>query len=345
MRIAMDAFEAGFEPLTGTGRYVRALLKHLGPVTAFHKRGHRVPGGVPLRCPANRTVWSQLRLPAALAWRRFDVLHVPGPRVPWLKRAALVSTIHDVAFLRFPEMFLPGHRQRLGFFTRQAVARSDRLIAVSECTKRDLCERLGADPARVDVVHHGVDREVFCPDGPVARRQRPYILSVGALQPRKNFLMLIRAYRQLGRPVDLLIAGQRGWMWEQIEREAGDGVVLLGHVSDAELPALYRGAAVVAMPSLYEGFGLPLLEAMACGAVVAASNASSFPEVAGDAAVLLDPREPDRWAETMRELLGNEERRRQLRQKAIERAGLFSWERTAEQTREVYRKAVSAAGA
>ncbi len=333
MQIALDAFEAGFEPLTGTGRYVRSLLKHLGPVTAFHKRGHTVPGDVPLRCPANRTVWSQLRLPAALARRRFDVVHVPGPRVPWLKRGALVSTIHDLAFLRFPDMFLPGHRRRLEFFTRQAVRRSERLIAVSECTKRDLCELLGADPERVDVVHHGVDHELFRPDGPVARRERPYILSVGALQPRKNFLTLIRAYRQLKRPVELLIAGQRGWMFEEIEREAGNGVVLLGHVSDAELPALYRGAAVVAMPSLYEGFGLPLLEAMACGAPVVASNASCFPEVAGDAAILCGP---DDWVEALRQALDHPP----PRERSLKRAAEFAWEKTAQKTREVYRKAV-----
>jgi glycosyltransferase involved in cell wall biosynthesis len=330
MQIALDAFEAGFEPLTGTGRYVRALLKHLGPVTAFHKRGHQVPGGTPLRCPANRTVWSQLRLPAALARRRFDVVHVPGPRVPWLKRGALVSTIHDLAFLKFPEMFRPGHRQRLEFFTRQALKRSHRLIAVSDCTKRDL-EAWGA--RTVDVVHHGVDHDLFKPDGPVTRRERPYILSVGALQPRKNFLTLIRAYRQLSRPVDLLIAGQRGWMYEEIERAAGNGVVLLGHVSDAELPALYRGAAVVAMPSLYEGFGLPVLEAMACGAPVVASNASCFPEVCGDAATLVGP---DEWVEALRQALD----RPPARERSLKRAAEFTWEKTAAKTLEVYRKAV-----
>jgi glycosyltransferase involved in cell wall biosynthesis len=330
MEIALDAFEAGFEPLTGTGRYVRSLLKHLGPVTAFHKHGHNVPG-IALRCPANRTVWSQLRLPAALACRRFDVLHVPGPRVPWLKRGALVSTIHDLAFLKFPEMFRPAHRQRLEFFTRQAVKRSDRLIAVSECTKRDMQELL--DAKNVDVVHHGVDHELFKPDGPLAKREKPYILSVGALQPRKNFLALIRAYRQLKRTVELLIAGQRGWMWEEIEREAGSGVVFLGHVSDAELPALYRGAAVVAMPSLYEGFGLPLLEAMACGAPVVAANASCFPEICGDAATLVGP---DDWPDALAQALDHPP----SRERSLRRAAEFTWERTATQTLEVYRKAV-----
>jgi glycosyltransferase involved in cell wall biosynthesis len=330
VNIALDAFEAGFEPLTGTGRYVQALLRSLGPVTAFHKHGHSVPG-IALRCPTNRTVWSQLRLPAALACRQFDVVHVPGPRVPWLGRGKLVSTIHDLAFLKFPEMFLPAHRQRLEFFTRQAVKRSDRLIAVSECTKRDLQELLGA--VCVDVVHHGVDHEVFRPGGLVTRREKPYILSVGALQPRKNFLALIRAYRQLRRPVELLIAGQRGWMWEEIERETGNGVVLLGHVNDEELPALYRGAAVVAMPSLYEGFGLPLLEALACGAPVVASNASCFPEVCGDAAILCGPND---WTDALAQALDHPP----SQERSLKRAAEFTWERTAAKTREVYRKAI-----
>jgi glycosyltransferase involved in cell wall biosynthesis len=328
VNIALDAFEAGFEPLTGTGRYVRSLLKHLCPVAAFHKHGHDVPG-IALRCPANRTVWSQMRLPVALARRQFDVLHVPGPRVPWLVRGKLVSTIHDLAFLKFPEMFLPAHRHRLEFFTRQAVKRSDRLIAVSECTKQDLQELLGAK--NVDVVHHGVDHEVFKPNGPVTRREKPYILSVGALQPRKNLLTLIRAFRQLKRPVELLIAGQRGWMWEEIEREAGKGVVLLGHVSDEELPALYRGAGVVAMPSLYEGFGLPLLEAMACGAPVVASNASCFPEVCSDAAMLVGP---DDWPDALAQALDHPP----ARERSLKRAAEFTWEKTAKQTLEVYWK-------
>jgi glycosyltransferase involved in cell wall biosynthesis len=236
------------------------------------------------------------------------------------------------------------------WFTRNAVRRADRIIAISESTKRDLCELLGADAGRVDVVHHGVDHELFRPDVTPAQRTTPYILSVGTLQPRKNYVMLMRAFNRLCesrcKQIELLIAGQRGWMYDEIEAEAKKSpyagrIHLLGYVGDEMLAPLYRGATLVAMPSLYEGFGLPLLEAMACGAPVVASNASSFPEVAGDAAVLLDPDEPDVWAEAMRELLGNEEKRRALQQKAIERAELFSWERTAQQTLVVYRKAAA----
>jgi glycosyltransferase involved in cell wall biosynthesis len=228
----------------------------------------------------------------------------------------------------------------LQWFTRNAVRRADHLIAISECTKRDIIEIYGRRAEDITVVHHGVDHEVFRPDGPATRRAKPYILTVGALQPRKNLRTLIRAYRQLRLPVELVIAGQRGWMWEEIEREAGPGVVFLGYVSDADLPALYRGAAVVAMPSLYEGFGLPLLEAMACGAPVVAAYASCFPEVVGDAAVLVDPHDVTAWAEALRRVIETPP----PRQLSLRRAAAFTWERTARETLAVYARAARGDG-
>jgi glycosyltransferase involved in cell wall biosynthesis len=341
MRIALDALEAGVEPLTGTGWYVRELLSRLPVqfVTPFCRRGNSVPGAVALRSPLNRTVWSQARLPVALARRRFDVVHIPGPRVPWLVSGKLVSTIHDVAFMKFPEMFRPSHRQRLEFFTRQAVRRSTRLITISTQTKRDLCEVFGADPSRVDVVHHGVDHRRFFPGD--VKSATPYILSVGALQPRKNFKTLVEAYRLAKLPAELWIAGQRGWMWEEIEAQAGNGVRFLGYVPDEELAGLYRGAQAVVMPSLYEGFGLPLLEAMACGVPVVAANASCFPEVTGGAAVLVEPLDVNGWTVELQRVCGDDTHCQELRERGLKRAAEFSWERTAEETLEVYRKALS----
>ena len=348
MKIAIDATESFWPKLTGTGVYTRQLLRALRPLLVSEelsvlgiRAAETDTSFVPpeslrlLRSPRYRTVWSQVRLPLHLLAHRYDLLHVPGHKLPVLAPCRTVVTIHDLAVLKFPDTFLPLHRQRLAWFTRNAVRRANRIIAISECTKRDLCELLEADPGRIDVVHHGVDHDLFRPDGSVAQRDRPYILSVGALQPRKNYLTLIRAYRRMKRPVDLLIAGQRGWMWEEIEREAGNGVVVLGHVRDAELPALYRGAALVAMPSLYEGFGLPLLEAMACGAPVVASNASCFPEVCGDAAILVEPRDEEAWTAALTEALDVPP----PRERSLKRAGEFTWELTAAKTLEVYRKA------
>ena len=363
MKIAIDATESFWPQLTGTGVYTRQLLRHLQPLLTGDELtvlGIRAAHGDTsfvrpeslrlLRSPRYRSVWSQARLPLHLMAHRYDLLHVPGHKLPVLAPCKTVVTIHDLAFLRFPETFKSLHRQRLVWFTRNAVRRADRIIAISESTKRDLRELLGAPDERIDVVHHGVDHGLFRPDVAPAVRTTPYILSVGTLQPRKNYAMLIRAFKRLcerrREPIELLIAGQHGWMWEGIETETrkqpfADRIKLLGYVEDPQLPALYHGAALVAMPSLYEGFGLPLLEAMACGAPLVASNASCFPEVVGDAAVTLDPLDEDAWMNTMNELLDDSAKREALGRKGLERARLFTWEQTAQQTLYVYRKAVA----
>jgi glycosyltransferase involved in cell wall biosynthesis len=256
-------------------------------------------------------------------------------------------TIHDLAFLRFPQTFKPLHRQRLVWFTRNAVHRADRIIAISESTKHDLCNLMAVPTDRIDVVHHGVDHDLFHEDGLAAKRAVPYILSVGTVQPRKNYSLLLRAFEKVcemwREPLELVIVGQRGWMWEPIEAEIRTSPVAtrihwLGYVADEQLPPLYRGATLVAMPSLCEGFGLPLLEAMACGAPVIASAASCFPEVCGDAARLIDPNDERAWADAMRELLGDAEKRNELRRRGLARAAQFTWERTARETIAVYHK-------
>lgn len=339
MKIALDASEAFWPPLTGTGVYTRALLGHLPPAEIVALAAQPAPGVRQLRCPRNRTLWSQLRLPAHLLTHRYDLLHVPGHKLPRYCPCPTVVTIHDLAFLKFPDTFRPAHRQRLIWFTTDAVRRSTRIIAISVSTKRDLCDLLQADPGKIDVVHHGADHSVFHPSIHPIIRPLPYILTVGALQPRKNLITLIRAFKKLRVPAELLIAGQRGWLWEPIEQEAAASrIQLLGHVPDDELADLYRGAAVVAMPSLYEGFGIPLVEAMACGAPIVAANASSFPEVLGDAGVLLDPSDEDAWAMTLLDLLSNAARQKELSERSLARAKQFTWDRTAEQTLAVYRK-------
>ena len=361
MKIAIDATESFWPQLTGTGVYTRQLLRHLQPlltgdeltVLGIRAAGVDTSFVAPellrlLRSPRQRSLWSQVRLPLHLAAHRYDLLHVPGHKLPAFAPCRTVVTILDLAVLKYPETFRPLHRQRLQWFTQNAARRSDHIIAISDSTKRDLCELYCIPPEKIDTIHLGVDHKVFRPDVPPLQQSVPYILSVGTLQPRKNYGMLIRAFKRLctvrAEPVELLIVGQRGWFWEQIEAEAkqppfAERVHLTGFLPDAALPSLYAGAALVAMPSLYEGFGLPLLEAMACGAPVVASNASCFPEVVGDAAVMLDPRDEEAWTNAMGALLEDPARREVLRRKGIERARVFTWERTAQQTLAVYRKA------
>ena len=162
--------------------------------------------------------------------------------------------------------------------------------------------------------------------------------------------MLIRAFKRLcdrwRDPIELVIVGRRGWLWEPIEREASrapyaERIHLLGYVANEELAALYAGATIVAMPSLYEGFGIPLVEAMACGAPLIVSDASSFPEIVGDAGVLLDPRLEEAWTTSMEDLLCNETKRQQLHRKSLARAEQFSWQRTARRTLAIYHKVIA----
>jgi glycosyltransferase involved in cell wall biosynthesis len=359
MNIALDATESFWPVLTGTGVYTRELVRHLLPIAApdhLTVLGIRADNlhtdFVPphqlrlLRSPRYRSLWSQIRLPLHLLNHRYDLLHVPGHKLPALSPCPRLATIHDLAFLKFPETFQPLHRQRLVWFTQNAVRRSDRLIAISESTKRDLCELLRAAPEKITVIPHGVDRHLFHPGVAPAARPHPYLLSVGTLQPRKNYELLIRAFNELCRrhrdPVELLIAGQRGWLCEPIEHAAAQSpfahrIHLLGYVPDPQLAALYRGAHLVAQPSLYEGFGIPLVEAMACGAPVVAANASAFPEVVGPAGILLDPRDQDAWTTTFLSLLESPAQRAELSRQALARSAHFTWERTARETLAVYR--------
>jgi glycosyltransferase involved in cell wall biosynthesis len=360
MRIAIDATESFWLRLTGTGVYVRNLVRMLTSwkleeeLTVLGIRTREADTAyVPLevlrllRSPTYRTVWTQFRLPLHLVRRRYDLLHLPDHKLPFWTPCQTVVTIHDLAYMKFPEMFSRMHRERLTWFTRDSLTRASHAIAVSHATRNDVCELLNVDPSKIDVVQHAVDHQRFHPGVPPADRPLPYILSVGALQPRKNFQLLIRSFKKLcslrqGK-IELIIVGQRGWMWEPIEREAAEGpyaerIHLAGYVPDDQLAPLYAGAALVAMPSLYEGFGLPLLEAMACGAPVVASDASSFPEVLGNAGVLLPPDDEEAWIETMKLLLDDDRRRNQMRAQSAARARLFSWERAATETLAVYRK-------
>jgi glycosyltransferase involved in cell wall biosynthesis len=255
-------------------------------------------------------------------------------------------TIYDLGFLKFPETVTAAHMKRFMWFTKDAVNRAARIIAISECTKNDLCDLLNVSPKKVDVVYLGVDREFYNEAIHPPLRRMKYILTVGTLQPRKNYTMLFRAFRHLcerwSEPIELAIVGKRGWLWEDIERQAADGpyadrIRFLGYVPEREMPGLYAGAEMLVFPSLYEGFGIPALEAMACGTPVVASNASSLPEVVKDAGMLVDPVDDNAWTTAMLNLLGDRGIRTQLRSKGISRSRLFSWERTARETLEIYK--------
>jgi alpha-1,3-rhamnosyl/mannosyltransferase len=244
--------------------------------------------------------------------------------------------VHDLAVLRHPEWFNRWTRTYSRVAVPRVVSAAQRVIAVSEFTRRELVDLLGVPEAKIRVVPNGIE-EVFTPEGP--RRDGDYALAVGTLEPRKNLPRLVEAFARLSAEVRqdrlLVLVGALGWdTSETVDtlRRHSALVRELGHVDDDELRALYRGAELFAYPSLYEGFGLPVLEAMASGTPVLTSRTSSLPEVAGDAAVYVDPRDIDSIASGLGEALTDPDRLATLTAKGIERARLFSWDRTAAET-------------
>jgi glycosyltransferase involved in cell wall biosynthesis len=295
----------------------------------------------------------QIPLPVEVFLGRVDIFHSPDFVLPPVARAVKVLTIHDLSFLRVPECADPRLRWYLGQVVPRSVGRADFLLADSESTRRDLVELLGVPPERVQVIYGGVDA-MFAPveDAEALRRARekyargrPFILAVGTLEPRKNYPTLIRAFaraRQAARlPHALVIVGRKGWVYEPIfaavdDLGLHDEVIFPGFVPDEELPALYNAADVLVTPSFYEGFGLPALEAMACGTPVIVSDVSSLPEVVGEAGVRIDPRDEAGLAEAIVRVVGDSALRAGLREAGLRRAREFTWDRAARELLGVY---------
>jgi glycosyltransferase involved in cell wall biosynthesis len=300
----------------GTARYIRGLLGH-------NEYARLSWGGSTRLAAFVRDVWWY---PHGLPHdaRGLDVLHCPTFRGPVRSRVPVVVTVHDLAVLRHPGTFNHWTRRYSRFAVPRVARAARRVIAVSEFTRGEVVELLGVPDERIRVIPNAVG-EPFGPDGPAADGE--YVLAVGTLEPRKNLAVAQQAAQRL--EVELRVVGARGWGGVEV-----DG--WLGRVSDDELAALYRGARCLVYPSLYEGFGIPVLEAMACGTPVVTAAGGATEEVAGGAAVLVDARDPAAVATGIEEA---EARRDELRGRGLERATRFTWERVAAETRAVYEDA------
>jgi glycosyltransferase involved in cell wall biosynthesis len=326
------------------------------------RRFRRVPVWTP---PHNRFEQPALGLELLAMRPRPDIAHSPDFVPPRFRRFPAVANIQDLAFLKLPEVTLLTEESRRYYAQVPRAARdAEALIALSQSAKDDTVELLGVPPDKIAVIPAAAGPQ-FSPPPDMEHAQREaarrlglpspeeggYVLFVGTIEPRKNLPMLLEAYSLLRdranvRPLPALaLAGAEGWLYERTYKrvdELGlrDIVRLLGPLADADLPPAYQGARAFVLPSLYEGFGLPALEALACGVPVLASDAGSLPEVVADAGVLLDPLDPDLWADMLEQVLLDPALANVLREAGPRRAALFSWDRAASATWRLYERVV-----
>ncbi len=339
MRIALDATYSLGEALSGVGLYSREIL--LGAAAThpevgfdFCYRPHRYFRSWPETLPSN----ARRRL-LAEPWgpRSAGLFHGLNQRLPRLPMRRAVATFHDL-FVMTGEYSTREFRERFAAQARDAAARADLVIAVSEFTKSQVVGLLAVEPSKVRVVHHGT-RGLAYP--PAARAK--VILNVGAIQKRKNIARLVEAFESVDPSWKLVLAGSAGYGSEEIlariERSPARGRISVpGYVSPGDLAAHYAAAGIFAFPSLDEGFGMPLLEAMAAGAAVLTSRTSALPEVAGDAALLVDPTDTGSIAQALRDLTEKPDLRRDLGLRGSARARLFTWEKAVRETWDIYRE-------
>jgi glycosyltransferase involved in cell wall biosynthesis len=370
LRIAIDAHSVG-TGLAGNESYITNLIEALAELDsinqytlyvtkseAVERFSNRWPNvTVRLTLPHTPLVRVPLTLLAELRRRPVDLLHVQYTAPPFAP-CTVVATIHDLSFEHLPQTFKRRSRVQLRLTVRRTARTASRILVPSEHTRRDIIKTYQVAPERVGVTPLAAPAS-FAPvedEREVERvRQRynitgDYILSVGSIQPRKNLVRLISAYAALrrARPVvklpQLALVGKRAWLYDETLRaieECGiaDLTVLTGYVAEEDLPALYTGALCFVYPSYFEGFGLPPLEAMQCGAPVIVGNRTSLPEVVGDAGLLVDPFDVDALTQALARMIDNRSLRARLRTKGLERASHFSWRETARLTLQAYQRA------
>jgi glycosyltransferase involved in cell wall biosynthesis len=306
--------------------------------------------------PVTRILWEQLISPLHYGLNKIDLIHCPMHVIPLMKASKLktVATVHDLANFKFPQFYTNSKQKYLTTLTKLSAKRADHLIAVSQNTKQDLIELLGIEESKISVVHNGLnlDSPPLNEDEFQKFKQKhalpnKYLLFVGTLEPRKNIEGLLDALihlaQQKSKTYPLVIAGPKGWLYENIEKKIKkyqeiSRVIITGYLQDPELVSLYQNAHLFIYPSFYEGFGFPVLEAMANSAPVICSNNSSLPEVGGKAVAYIDPKSPENIAENIENLFHNENERKKMITAGLAQAKKFSWEKAAEETFKIYRK-------
>lgn len=358
MLIGIDASRATTGQRTGTEAYAWFLLRALIPLAGT--KGHQVrlyfnesppPGLLPagdyvehVLIPFAR-LWTHVRLAAELQQHPPDVFFTPAHVIPLSYHGRAAATVHDLGYHYFPEAHPQRQLAYLKWSTRHNGRRAHRVFADSQTTKDDLIQFDGIAADKIEVVYPGVDPDLQRVEGEgvtaVCQKYHippPYLLYISTLHPRKNLERLVQAYAQSNLPHQLVLAGKKGWLSQPILDTIANlpspisaKIILPGFIADEDKAALISGATAVLYPSLYEGFGFPILEAQACGVPVLAANSSSCPEVAGDAALLVDPSDVNAITDGMRQLTQDDTLRQTLVAKGYANVSRFSWEKTAQQ--------------
>ncbi len=375
MQIGIDASRLAIAQRTGTENYAFEIIKSLARTLEQTGSPHRLtlyfnqapaesvlasldlPASTTLKIIPFTLLWTHLRLSREMLLRPPKALFVPAHVLPLIHPARSVVTIHDLGYLYYPQAHTAISRQYLDFSTPYSANLARKVIAISQATKNDLVRHYGIKPAKIEVVYHGYDRQRFFPqtDETAQKTARErygvgpgrFLFYVGTIQPRKNLGRLLEAWAGLAaepafEDLQLVLAGKPGWLSQPILDRAAElqmkfpgRLVLPGYIDDADLPALLSAATSFVFPSLYEGFGMPVLEALACGCPVVCSNTSSLPEVAGNAALYHHPLDTLALQTQLRRLLTTPGLREELMQKGLEQAARFSWETAAQQTLQI----------
>ncbi len=358
MLLGIDASRAVSDQRTGTEAYAFFLLRALLPLAG--ERGHRVRlyynqpppdhlfpdfTHVEQRIIPMARLWTQVRLARELRENPPDLFFTPAHVIPFTYRGRSVVTLHDLGFHHFPNAHTRGQLAYLKLSTRLNGRAAERVIVDSQATRTDLIRFHAVDPEKVDVVYPGIDPDL----AQVTDRQEisavqekygiqsPYLLAIGTIQPRKNLVRLAQAFTSNGLPHQLVLAGKVGWKSqpiideiERIKENWHDQILLPGFVAENDKAALISGAEALLFPSLYEGFGFPVLEGQACATPVLASNSSSLPEIAGEGALFVDPTNVAEMAKGIRRVVEDIDLRDSLMRAGLENVGRFSWQKAAQ---------------
>lgn len=357
--------EAGYRR-AGIHQYISQVLAHL-PKTAgldyvvFTR--HQAPfldeasitavtTKIPTEKRSLRILWEQIIWPWQLWRSKSDLLHSMAFVTPVFTTKPAIITVYDLSFMHYPDQFPSLQRRYLTSQTRRSCQQAKRIITISESSKQDIHQFFGIPLHRIDVVYPGVD-SIYQPNATEeierfrqAKGHGRYLLHVGTLQPRKNINTLLEAFAQLAEPdLDLVLVGGKGWLFADIfakvqQLNLEDRVHFTGYVPDEELPLWYSAAELLVFPSFYEGFGMPIIEAMACGTPVVAANNSSIPEATGNAGQLFEPTNVAACVDRLTAVLHDPQLSAKMRTLGLEHARQFSWERAGLETAEVYRRAL-----